>query len=477
MASSAQNVYMNLLSASPVSVTVQQRVHDYAVRIASVGLLTRLAMLPELDPGVEAQLGESEHLDVLLAWSSRPGRSNDELVQRLLRAKRATLLAALACREGLEADVYRSLAGSRYVTVRWTVLQNLAVPDDIRREVATGLAAEFTKQGYSAAEMLRNTLREDLALWETFLRNQSNTTVLSTAAGLPELPPALQSLIVDRLLDRDHRIDSYEFSSLLEQLVRRVDLDRTVAERLAERLEQMQSTVTSQYELRRIGDQLTKLRNRPTDGIEAMYAIIRDAEDPASLQQAVDNFVNATRGLRIDQAELARLIVDHLHTTPQLVATYIRSIDLLRLPELVRRYEQEGRHDILLAIALNPAGPQLVVPEMSDAGPLVAQIAGVLSGETTSVLADTTYAIRHVLEPWFRGGCDEDFVSRHYVTFRDHLPVGMLSVNPHCATRVNDELVQRFSGDVSRWEIFETLVGDFHGTLPNLIDTVMHLSA
>jgi hypothetical protein len=134
---------------------LQRRVLKYAAATKDNTLLVHLAGLGNLDPEVEVALSKRGEAEVLMAWACRPGRSTEDLVARFSSEKRATLLAELAARTDLPADVYTELAKHSSASVATALLVNVNAPLEARKKAAER-AVTTVRDSYSASYNVRS---------------------------------------------------------------------------------------------------------------------------------------------------------------------------------------------------------------------------------------------------------------------------------------------------------------------------------
>lgn len=119
-------------AGDPVSEQMQTRIFDHCLARKDWETMTALAKYYGLHPNVDARIREQDQIDVLHAWVTRPGRTSEELVARILNDKRVNVLLPLAGIRDLDATVYQTIAKVKSPTLGEALAGNPSVPDEIR---------------------------------------------------------------------------------------------------------------------------------------------------------------------------------------------------------------------------------------------------------------------------------------------------------------------------------------------------------
>lgn len=150
---------------------IQQRVYRRAQALGGRRLLTRLASHPGLADGLAAQLAESTDANVVRAWVEHPSRTTEEVSALLASEKRVSVLNAVAKFVTLDDDAYRAIVRHANHTVASTLLQNGAIPLDVRIEAAKAVFA------YSQTRKFKG----------FYQRSKFDGPLLTTLAAYPEV--------------------------------------------------------------------------------------------------------------------------------------------------------------------------------------------------------------------------------------------------------------------------------------------------
>ena len=472
MSSSASSVYHDLLHVQPVPLTLQHRILRWGTTHKDGSLLAALATVDNLDPDIEEQLSQSSLLEVLLAWANRPGRSREVLVERLLKEKRAKLLVGLAELQGLDQAIYTKLADQKSVTVRWALLANNSIDFQTRKSVAESLAPEYRKDNWGARTQLMSALGDNVELWRIFVRHAQSCQVVSTALAVNVDSEMLTDAVNFVLRALNHSsYDRYTIGGVAETLSNRADLSNEDSTLLSEGIDSYLLTRnnSSTYEMRRLQEASIRLKNRPTDGIDGLINNIIQSDTQDSFEESIRIFLSATSQLRLDRSLLATVVIDHQFVTPYLVSEYFRQVPRDTHDERIRRFEREGRFDLLIAVAGTLFNIEALIGLLADPAKTVEHI---LIKAYREDHTDT----RRAVEMWMSHFIASDAYNAYADLLIQYVPARAMIANPFCASGVVGQIEIRLADNDRRWETFDTLVEDFNGTLPELLDTVEHLT-
>lgn len=471
MSSSASKVYLDLLASTPVPVAIQRRILAWGTTHQDAEVLSRLASIEGLDPDIENELEGSSNLDVLLAWAARPGRSTKELTDRLLKEKRSSLLLGLAERKDLTEEIYDQLADNKSVNVRWALLGNTEVPMNTREKAAKSLAPEFRKDNWGGRRQLTDALGSNKNLWRIFLGHINTNVLVVTALGNNMVDREIMENIVSYLERKSSgSSSSYSLTDIAESVSRRSELDNDHAVRLIAALEfhyQKIKNNSYSYESRRILDIIGRLKARPEGGITQLLDAVRDASDAESLTNAVRHYEALSQTMRLDSSQLAKCVIAHPLVTPELISDHFRATDYDSWMTTVVNFDKLGRNDLLAAVAT-----QLGIDYLFS-------MLGFREEVCRTVLEQAhkkkDYDSLRVVSTWLGTNIAPDVVELSKGMLLEYVPAASLIGSPSLAPLAMTMLDSEFGEDQPSWEIFETLIGDFQGTLPELLSTVRSL--
>ncbi|MCP4740961.1 MAG: hypothetical protein GY871_01850 [Actinomycetales bacterium] len=124
-------LWRSALDAGAVPAPVQLRIHNDACRLKDWSLLEKLAGYSELTDEVDALIGSNSRAAIVVAWMKRPGRSSEQLIERVKTEKRVTIQKVLASVEGLPVEVYEDLAGRAGFKALIALLGNRSAGTDV----------------------------------------------------------------------------------------------------------------------------------------------------------------------------------------------------------------------------------------------------------------------------------------------------------------------------------------------------------
>jgi len=186
---SLTNLYTQMLldpsiTGSPITAEIQRRILAHARTLPDTSLLVELARYRDLDDEIDREIAADTRLEVLAAWTGRPGRRTEDLVERLGAEKRPTLLLPLAQTGGLPDAVYETLAAHRSPKVRCALIANTGVPLEVRvAKLAEYVTAQPRGGFHVTCENLRNlcegTPEQKRVLYETVAEHSTVLPYLS----------------------------------------------------------------------------------------------------------------------------------------------------------------------------------------------------------------------------------------------------------------------------------------------------------
>jgi hypothetical protein len=192
-------LYRDLLADEHCPLEDQQRALRYGLAHRDYKLLGVLAAHPHLDATIEAQLTKCGAAGVVAALLTRQDRSDAEILAVLAKEKRVTVLETLAGRDDLPTAAYDLLverAGSRTVSA---LLRNPALTEAQRVRLLPAAAEHFIGHYQWAAERWLTehfASRPDLVAKLATLLPDRDSEALIAVATCPELDEATQLRIV-----------------------------------------------------------------------------------------------------------------------------------------------------------------------------------------------------------------------------------------------------------------------------------------
>lgn len=472
MSSSASQVYMDLLASSPVPVAIQRRILTWGLTHEDAKVLARLAQIDGLDPDIEAQLVQSTYLDVLLAWAQRPGQSSEALAERLMKEKRSSLLVGLAQRTDLTEDLYRQLASNKSVNVRWAILANKSVDIEIRKSVAKTLAPEFKKDNYGGRRLLHESLGTELDLWRIFLDNITTNVVVDTALYLDIVDKGIIDRMVTYLIDKvSQRNNEYSLAELAEAISRRPELDAENVNRMLPFLEAQHERIKHNqfsYGARRLEDLIKRLKARPEGGVEQLIESVRAADNSTDLTTAVETFKNLTQNIRLESSLLGKVVIEHKAVTFDLVKAHFRDLDYVTWAEYAQQLHKRGQPDLLAAVAMHSS--------LTYVFGWVGFDENILTYLLRRGYRDHDRDAARTVEHWLNDNIEDAIVDNIADLVLEYVPATELLSSRVFAGAAMKLMETKLGEDQRSWETFETLVSDFSGSLPELLDTVSSLA-
>jgi hypothetical protein len=463
-----------LKDPQPIDPVMQEAIYRYLVHRKNHQALGLLAARPELTAEIDARLRTRSELAVLVGWVSRPGRSSEELVERLAKEKRVSVLLPLAEMSGLPSDVYRRIAAIDSVKLTSALLKNTGVPKEIRSEKARQWALALSLQSSwrvgativehcqgdpDLLEVVASTVT-DIRAMEGCLRagsiSSSNATRFLAAAIAEEKAQ-------DKEEKRGHR---YYYERAHENILvalAEIDLGEDDRKLLVETLRRMKKKHAKQY-------------HGASQAIENALAIVESRG--SQFEQDLRDFETCTDPVRAGERFEA------------LLKATVKKEDIQRQ----RVLSLGARHRFL--------PPANILPYVDD-----------LVGDTESLLINSwvergeiTAVAQSLLEAWYEPYwfstvtnperflfeairisaaksdevpmwmCKHELIAAHADEALKLIPWRQVVIAstemPELRTLIQTKVVEVLATDKSRWENFDSLADEYDGTFEELLATV-----
>ena len=200
------SVYASFLNLDTHEREIQEKIYNYGIRSNDDSLLSKLALIEDLEPEIDAKLKDAPGVSVKAAWASRPGRSEDEISKLLEKEKRVKVLTSLAERDDLPEVVYKTIATkSKGIGALVSLLSNAKVPFSIK-EIAAVKLTELYGSDYDAEssnskriQEITNILAQNPELCVVIANSTDNINVLYGVAKMGPLNELSQKKLIEIL--------------------------------------------------------------------------------------------------------------------------------------------------------------------------------------------------------------------------------------------------------------------------------------
>lgn len=470
---------------SPIDPLLQVRIVEHLVRSKDFSLLGKLAARVDLCPPADALISARNEALVLAGWASRPGRTHDELIARLLAEKRVSTLLPLTKLPDLPEAVYMQIATRRSVKLTEALMVNPSVSAAIKMYCIDDLVAVLdAKSPWQATELLEQTAANDPSLLQAISRRSTSpslvTTILDKVACIDAETVTAIVEHIDDLVEHgnDRRGSDDDMVALLELLaVHHLDEDQLKTLRRAANIVAKRSASSYWQTSCKGAKLLLSASGRDT------ASLLRD------LETSTDAAASSTllRQLRaIDKAKpdtidgcLQRAIARNTVLPVELVKPFLEQMPGKHEERVLSTWLRRGELSALAEIAAESYGPPYWLESSTDPVPLLRAVVEFVRSRNDvvpgwvlahpAVLESTDTALQ--LLPW---------QYLHQVG-----TVGWWSLDERetaiPAQRVIDAaqklLTERMGTNRDKWEVFLTLANEFEGPLPELLDTVDAIAA
>lgn len=470
----------NQHSQDALSAEMQTRIFDYSCKQQDWSTIVALAKYSALDPTVDAQIKKQDQLDVLHAWVTRPGRTSDELVERILSDKRVNVLLPLAAIHGLDAKVYQTIAKIKSPKLGEVLATNPSVPDNIRLAKVREYALRAPRGAHQRHEELLHKICCANMPDTTDIVRRMYEAVAETTLITPWIVACLQRPYV-RESDLNRWID--QLTHIYEggdgqwywrnaEITTMIGSKTLNPEQRAKLLANAKSYVATQGQRWRIGqlnDVIATIEST-NDEFEKLLGELEQETDPTR-----SDYLVAT--LRVsckadDLSRLAGIVARHQYVSVAVGMTLLAHIPASGyqndLKTFILRLEAEREYDHLIEVIEKQSGGSHYLPM------------------PVRFLAQAEQFLRYYAKQEMDAGRNlPDWFTETNLINRDlELAVKALrwprlcqslSNFPGLALLVEQRMLETLGTDVTRWEAFTTLSHDFDGSLEDLLGAAASL--
>jgi hypothetical protein len=466
MSNNITGFYRSVLDLPKVDPTMQRQILRHGSRRGDHGLLAQLAARPDLEIGLDKELGTIDAAVVKVAWASRPERTEADLVELVRTEKRIKVLAALAARDDLPVALYTAIANHGRGGALEALLLNTKVDIDVKLVAAQRYAVE--SRGVRVSHSLNSVLSQEPQVTEIMARYTKNyylaaaATSIQTSEFTAETYANVVKLAMQRLNDQTDA-PKYETVNEMEAIGTAVSEDSDRDEQL------VASFITA---LRETGVRLTGswLKDRFTD-------LAGKLEKSAPLSATKIDLVAAARDARTEQDVI------------KLITLFATNSSSMRGAALVAAAKNDNIDATALVEVLRSANyGWYVLREVMWAFPRISAEKAAALIMSWSYMADDALIARHpeptaVLMHTAQLACRFDTVPQILLTSRfitneaiDAMPFSVFmrteGVSIAVTQRVAEHISASLGDDDQVWETLHALAPDFTGSIAELVEVV-----
>lgn len=468
------SLYLEMLNApgAELSTEMQNHIVEFAKKRKNTTILTKLAHYAGLAPEVDSVLRGYDDLAVLTAWATRPGRTAEELRDRLLGEKRVSALLPLAGQYGLGDEVYKTIARISSSKLAEALASNTGAPIAVRIAKIKEFVSKSPRGAYNRHDerlhtMCRcsgaNTPEQERRLYEA---------VADTTQIVPYIKACLQRPYV-RSTDIDKWIANLETYYLFDDRAWQSQVGDLVA-----LLGQQVLTATQRLNLLEKAKELTEKtrENWYTQSLRRAVESLGNFDESvakafAALEESTNDeeFRERTVALRSvcsteDLPRIASLMARHHSAPVDLALAYLPHLkDQGDLERLVVRIDARGDIDGLTELV-----------RQSEKSGYLPQPLRFMQAQTVTKVLDTyveaVIAQDRPLPSWF--------IETEYLAQRPELAIANLQwtvlnkavgKNRKVAMMVEKTILEHLGASPEAWEAFHTLAEGYEGSLTELL--------
>lgn len=456
MSTNASSIYKAWASVPDLEPDVQARIFDWAARHEVPEVMIALAHRSDLSDEVDEQLAARNELDVLLAWASHnKGKSQERLVARLLKDKRATLLLEIAGRQDIEEEVLRAVgsASKSSIKVAWALLMNPSVPQDMVMPLVDLIAPRLTRIDGSVRNPVRDLIALRPSVGARLVQLAPSLAVAGVVSRSKEVTDEAKIAIASRYASNMRpAFNEYSIAGDFTDFAGR-ELPKEAIEILVG-ITFPDMSGSAGYNVNRIKEAVRQIETRATLDKEAILATVTES---TSMDSLVANFGTAQKAFKdsgVPEESAINAMWANPHAPIWLMASTARGAATVNKREALLRLETEG--DVAGIVTLfDNAFHQYEFEWFADQPAMVAAVLRLVGQaphwikRSAAYRSDAGLALMH---------------ERASVVLMD---TGLSSL---AFAKVEQRLSTR-----EHWETFDALVSEFHGTLDELLDTVIHV--
>ena len=455
MNDSAHSVYLTWARSSSVSPEILERIYSVADRTGNVEVLKALAGRRDLPADLDERIVERNELEVLLAWTRRNLDNIDVVVQRVLKDKRATLKLELAALADLPVEVYDAIAKSNSKKAILALVANGSVPDDSLKPYAELIVSAVNGEHSGTSSLADTVIKSRPWLTKTMIASTTSLTALLIAASRGTPDDEDLTLAAKRLIQRLSSLTQYPMVSLVNEFTSKT-LPDTALEALSVVLQEPDKASRYDYYRRNAIEAIGKaVGRRGFDGDSLID----------SLQSATDDFASVysvARAAVVDEKLTARQLADAVWTNPVTPAEILRETlpDAARqnVRERVLQMESEGKFDDVILMLSHRYGMSVDIDSLRNPEAIVERVAATTNGSLPNWVIHTNV---------FRQNTEWTL---------KYQPAIVALTEAKTVDLARNIVAARLTTPV-QWETFDGLVGEFSGTLDDLLAAVDSLAA
>jgi hypothetical protein len=471
---SLSQLYLEML-ASPgtkVSAEMQKRIVEYAQKRQTTTILAQLAHYPGLTPEVDAILRGYDDLSILTAWATRPGRTSEDLRDRLLGDKRVSALLPLAGQRGLGDEVYQTIARISSAKLAEALAANTGAPIEIRVAKIKEFVSRSPRGAYNRHDERLHKICRCTGADTPEQERRLYEAVADTTCVIPYIKACLQRAHV-RSQDLDKWIDNletyYRFDDRAWQqqlgelvvLIGQQPLTATQRLRLIEKAKYLADNTRENWHAHGIRRAVESLGDFD-EAVAKAFAALETSEDEATFTERCD----ILRGICSPEElpRIASVMARHPHAPVMLSISYLPHFkDRSDIERLTERIDARGDIDGLLELVRRT--------ENGNYPPHVLRL--MQSTTATAVLdkyVEALVAVDRPLPAWF--------VETPYITSRPELAIERMQwtvlskavgKNQRVATMVEHTILEALGTNQESWDAFHTLAEGYDGSLTELL--------
>ena len=468
-------LYQGLLKdPQPIDPVMQEAIYRYLTHHKNHQALGLLAARPELVEEIDAKLRSRSELAVLVGWVSRPGRSREDLIDRLEKEKRVSVLLPLAEMSGLPADVYSRIASIDSVKLTSALLKNSQVPKRIRLKKARQWAASLSLQsGWRATSLIVEHCQQDPDLLDVVASTVTDIYAMDGCLRAGTISQAnatrflAAAIAAEKKRSKEDRQSYRYYSDRAHEnvLVALANMDLPEADRqlLIETLRLLKKKHSKNHygNSQTIDDALAVAESRGSQ-FEQDLRDFETCTDPVRAAERFEALLKTTAGKKDIQRQRVLAISTHHRFLP--AASLLPHFEDLHGENesiLIKNWVERGEVSAVAQTLLEAWYEPYWFDTVSNPERFLFEAIRISAAKSDEV---PMWMCKH---PLIAANADE---ALKIIPWRQ---VVIASTEmPELRNLIQKKVVETLAGDKSRWENFDSLADEYDGTFEDLLATV-----
>lgn len=470
-----EHFYNGMLTDSqPIDPVMQEAIYRYLLRHKNFSGLGLLAARGDLVDDIDQRLRSRTELPVLAGWVSKPGRTREDLLDRLSKEKRVAALLPLATMSGLPEDVYRRIGRIDSVRLTTALLTNPAAPKDLRIEKVRRWATTLdTTSTWGLDSLIREHCQNDRDLYMVVAESVTCIRAMRSCVSLGVVTPEIASRYLSAAIAEEkaatkdqktgrHRFYDRDFEHLFVSLAT-IELSEEDRKRLIASLKRVKQRYASQhYGSGNEAEEALALLNTRGTPFETDLRDFETCTDPARAAERFTALLALARSTKNEQqGRIVALAARHPYLPPACMSSFIEDMNGDDTTALVDNWVVRGENAAIAAMMLEDYYAPYWLERVPNAAAVLFEAIRLAAAQSDEI---PYWMCRHELIASHAEAALQVMPWRQVVTAADEFP--------ELRALMLQRIVADLGSDPATWENFDSLADEYDGTFEELIETI-----